>query len=74
LPRSAASCNRSSRRDRCALNVDAEVAWVGYANARIRAQIEPLLQQARARGWSDSDDRATVDVDAFADLLRAPAV
>ena len=34
------------------LNVEAEVAWAGYANARIRAQIEPLLQQAlRARGW-----------------------
>jgi fructose-1,6-bisphosphatase/inositol monophosphatase family enzyme len=34
------------------LNVDAEVAWAGYANARIRAQIEPLLQQAlRVRGW-----------------------
>ena len=36
------------------LNVDADVAWVGYANARIRAQIEPLLQEAlRARGWID---------------------
>ena len=34
------------------LNVEAEVAWAGYANARIRAQIEPLLQEAlRARGW-----------------------
>src|SRR5262245_30280106 len=34
------------------LNVEAEVAWAGYANAHIRAQIEPLLQQAlRARGW-----------------------
>jgi fructose-1,6-bisphosphatase/inositol monophosphatase family enzyme len=34
------------------LNVDAEVAWAGYANANIRAQIEPLLQQElRARGW-----------------------
>jgi fructose-1,6-bisphosphatase/inositol monophosphatase family enzyme len=39
------------------LNVDAEVAWVGYANAMIRAQIEPLLQEAlRARGWIDGDD------------------
>ena len=48
------------------------MAWVGYANARIRAQIEPLLQQAlRARGWIDSDDRPIVDVDAFADLLLA---
>ena len=28
------------------LNVDAEVAWVGYANASIRAQIEPVLQTA----------------------------
>jgi len=34
------------------LNVDADVAWAGYANAAIRGQIEPLLQQAlRARGW-----------------------
>jgi fructose-1,6-bisphosphatase/inositol monophosphatase family enzyme len=34
------------------LNVEAEVAWVGYANARIRAQMEPRLQEAmRARGW-----------------------
>jgi fructose-1,6-bisphosphatase/inositol monophosphatase family enzyme len=40
------------------LNVDAEVAWVGYANAMIRAQIEPLLQQAlHARGWIANDDR-----------------
>jgi hypothetical protein len=28
------------------LNVDADVAWVGYANANIRAQIEPILQKA----------------------------
>jgi fructose-1,6-bisphosphatase/inositol monophosphatase family enzyme len=36
------------------LDVDAEVAWAGYANARIRAQIEPLLQAAlRTRGWVD---------------------
>jgi fructose-1,6-bisphosphatase/inositol monophosphatase family enzyme len=34
------------------LTVDAAVAWVGYANAKIRAVIEPLLQQElRARGW-----------------------
>jgi fructose-1,6-bisphosphatase/inositol monophosphatase family enzyme len=34
------------------LNVEDEVAWVGYANARIREQIEPLLQEElRARGW-----------------------
>ncbi|MCA9974975.1 MAG: hypothetical protein KC413_04470 [Anaerolineales bacterium] len=31
------------------LNVDADVSWVGYANAAIRAQIEPLLQTALAR-------------------------
>ena len=37
------------------LNVEGEVAWAGYANARIRAQIEPLLQKAlRARGWIGS--------------------
>jgi fructose-1,6-bisphosphatase/inositol monophosphatase family enzyme len=28
------------------LNVDADVAWVGYANANIRTQIEPILQTA----------------------------
>ena len=28
------------------LNVEADVAWVGYANANIRAQIEPTLQEA----------------------------
>lgn len=28
------------------LNVDANVSWVGYANAAIQAQIEPLLRQA----------------------------
>jgi hypothetical protein len=34
------------------LNVDADVAWAGYANEGIRRQIEPLLQAAlRRRGW-----------------------
>ena len=34
------------------LNVEADVAWVGYANRHIRNQIEPLLQAAlRKRGW-----------------------
>jgi fructose-1,6-bisphosphatase/inositol monophosphatase family enzyme len=34
------------------LSVDADVAWVGYANQKIRASMEPLLQQElRARGW-----------------------
>jgi fructose-1,6-bisphosphatase/inositol monophosphatase family enzyme len=33
------------------LDVGSEVAWVGYANERIRAQVEPLLQAAlRSRG------------------------
>jgi hypothetical protein len=33
------------------LDVEAEVAWAGYANADIRAQVEPRLQEAlRARG------------------------
>jgi fructose-1,6-bisphosphatase/inositol monophosphatase family enzyme len=33
------------------LDVEADVAWVGYANAGVRAQIEPLLQAAlQARG------------------------
>ena len=33
------------------MNVDAEVAWVGYANGHIRDQIQPRLQDAlRSRG------------------------
>jgi fructose-1,6-bisphosphatase/inositol monophosphatase family enzyme len=33
------------------LSIEADVAWVGYANAAIRAQVEPLLQSAlRRRG------------------------
>jgi fructose-1,6-bisphosphatase/inositol monophosphatase family enzyme len=33
------------------LNVDADVAWIGYANASIRALIEPILQkELRERG------------------------
>jgi hypothetical protein len=44
------------------LDVDAEVAWVGYANASIRAHIEPLLQEAlRARGWIDARARSNID-------------
>jgi fructose-1,6-bisphosphatase/inositol monophosphatase family enzyme len=35
------------------LDVEAEVAWAGYANGHIRTQIEPLLRDAlRERGWS----------------------
>ncbi len=38
------------------LNVAAEVAWAGYANPRVRAQVEPLLQKTlRARGWIDDE-------------------
>ena len=34
------------------LDVHTDVAWIGYANAHIRREIEPLLQSAlRARGW-----------------------
>jgi fructose-1,6-bisphosphatase/inositol monophosphatase family enzyme len=34
------------------LDVEAEVAWAGYANRHIRTRIEPLLQEAlRVRGW-----------------------
>ena len=36
---------------RAPLTVEADVAWVGYANQHIQAQIEPLLQKAlRRRG------------------------
>jgi fructose-1,6-bisphosphatase/inositol monophosphatase family enzyme len=31
------------------LEVDADVAWVGYANATLRGQVEPLLQAALER-------------------------
>ena len=44
------------------LDVEGEVAWAGYANARIRAQIEPLLQEElRARGWIDGRARSIAD-------------
>jgi fructose-1,6-bisphosphatase/inositol monophosphatase family enzyme len=33
---------------RAPLDVDANVAWIGYANPRIRAQIEPALRRALA--------------------------
>jgi hypothetical protein len=34
------------------LNVEADVSWVGYANAALHATIEPVLQAAlTARGW-----------------------
>jgi fructose-1,6-bisphosphatase/inositol monophosphatase family enzyme len=34
------------------LNVEADVAWVGYANAAIRQQVEPVLQAVlKQRGW-----------------------
>ncbi len=34
------------------LNVEADVSWVGYANAGLRATVEPVLQAAlKARGW-----------------------
>jgi hypothetical protein len=40
------------------LTVDADVAWIGYANDRIRAQIEPRLRQAlRACGLVDTSVR-----------------
>jgi fructose-1,6-bisphosphatase/inositol monophosphatase family enzyme len=40
------------------LDVDADVAWVGYANPKIRAAIEPILQhELRARGWLAAGER-----------------
>ena len=44
------------------LNVESDVAWAGYANRAIQAQIEPLLQQVlRARGLLDGPARAARD-------------
>jgi hypothetical protein len=34
---------------RARLAVEPDVAWVGYANSLIRAQIEPLLHDALSR-------------------------
>ena len=40
------------------LDVHAEVAWAGYANAQVRAQIEPLLRQAiHARHWTGASSQ-----------------
>ena len=41
--------NARGERLNAPLNVGADVAWVGYANERIRAQIEPVLQAALER-------------------------
>jgi fructose-1,6-bisphosphatase/inositol monophosphatase family enzyme len=44
---------------RAPLNVEGEVAWAGYANAAIRAQVEPLLQrELHARGLIDGPAEA----------------
>jgi fructose-1,6-bisphosphatase/inositol monophosphatase family enzyme len=41
---------------RARLSVEPDVAWVGYANARVRAQIEPLLRAAlQKRGLSGQE-------------------
>jgi fructose-1,6-bisphosphatase/inositol monophosphatase family enzyme len=39
----------AGERLRAPLDVDSDVAWVGYANPAIRAQVEPLLQAALRR-------------------------
>ena len=41
--------DRAGERLRAPLNVETDVAWAGYANEQIRAQIEPLLQAALER-------------------------
>jgi hypothetical protein len=34
------------------LDVESDVAWIGYANPKIRRQVEPVVQKAlRRRGW-----------------------
>jgi hypothetical protein len=43
---------------RAPLDVETNLAWAGYANQHIRAQIEPPLQRAlRARGWLPQQPR-----------------
>ena len=44
---------------RAPLAVDADVAWVGYANAALREQVEPLLQRALAARGLIPDRAAT---------------
>ena len=41
---------------RAKLAVEPDVAWVGYANAQVRAQIEPLLHEALCRRGLLNDD------------------
>jgi len=41
---------------RAPMDLETDVAWVGYANEHIRSQIEPLLQEAlRRRGLLDAE-------------------
>jgi fructose-1,6-bisphosphatase/inositol monophosphatase family enzyme len=42
-------CDTRGQPLRASLAVEPDVAWVGYANGKIRAQIEPLLQAALTR-------------------------
>jgi fructose-1,6-bisphosphatase/inositol monophosphatase family enzyme len=44
-----AVCDVHGRTFDAPMNVDANIAWVGYANAAIRAQVEPALQAALRR-------------------------
>jgi hypothetical protein len=48
---------------RAPLAIEPDVAWTGYANARVREQIEPLLRAALERRglWPDSEMRPTAD-------------
>src|SRR5919202_3450152 len=45
---------------RARLSVEPDVAWAGYANAQVRAQIEPLLQAALSRRGLLRDDESGV--------------
>ncbi|MGH9941771.1 MAG: inositol monophosphatase [Pyrinomonadaceae bacterium] len=47
---------------RSRLSVEPDVAWVGYANAAVRAQIEPLLRTAlQRRGLSEQPSEQTAE-------------
>ena len=44
--------NERGARLEAPLNVDADISWVGYANASLHATVEPVLQAALVtRGW-----------------------
>lgn len=53
-------CDVTGEPVRAQLAVEPDVAWIGYANTRIRAQLEPLLQAALRKRGLLSDCRVEI--------------